>query len=84
MVASCDLASSRIFTETFQERLQVSDTVATPPQDRLNFSDDSNQAILGKDTSKLSFLVALQKLGAILLIIYTFEYSIEYKSEYKI
>lgn len=58
MVASCDLASSRIFTETFQERLQVSDTVATPPQDRLNFTDDSNQAILGKDTSKLSFFSA--------------------------
>jgi hypothetical protein len=52
MVASSDLASSRIFTETFQERLQVSETVATPPQDRLNFTDDSNQAILGIQTSK--------------------------------
>jgi len=59
MVASSDLASSRIFTETFQERLQVSETVATPPQDRLNFTDDSNQAILGKE--KHMYLGLLKK-----------------------
>jgi len=49
MVASSDLMNARLFTETFRERLQVSDKVtpSTPPLDRLNFTDDSNQAILG-------------------------------------